>query len=784
MFEADPDLEARDVIVMCPDIESFAPLIQASFGAHDRAEVQRSGPSQLEIRLADRSLRQTNPIMGVVAEVLELATARLTATQVLDLAGREPVRRRFRFSDDDLSRIEEWVREARVRWGFDAGHREAFRLGGVTANTWRSGLDRVLLGVAMAEERERLFGGTLPLDDVESGDIDLAGRLAELVDRLGRSVDLLSEDRTVDGWARALSWIADALTAAPRQEGWQRAELTTLLGKLVGEATEGDRVSPVLLGNDDVRSLLSDRLRGRPTRANFRTGHVTVCTLVPMRSIPHRVVCLLGLDDGSFPRHIERDGDDLTAQEPRVGDRDARSEDRQLLLDALLAARDRLVITYTGHDERSNLPRPPAVPVGELLDVIDRTVRSDAGAVRRGVVVTHPLQPFDPRNYEPGRLVPDGPWSFDRLHLAGARAALARRDEAPSFLAHPLAEREQDAALVPVGLDGLDRFVRHPVRAFLRERLGVSLWDRTREPEDAIPIDLDGLAKWEMGERVLAARLAGTTWEECEAAEIARGGLPPGALANPLLDEMYGAIEALRHGAGGAPAGGTAAPPSLVDVRAELPGLPAVVGTVSGVRGDVLQTVTYRRIQPGLRLAAWVRLLALGVTDPARPYQAVTVCRSESGATRPVTVARLGPLGDDAPARKAVAGLHLRQLVGLYRQGMREPLPLFCRTSAAYASARRAGADDALVIAAREWETSFRRTNEDRDPEHLVVFGGQLPFAEVLRRTGEPAPGAAGDGGAGEGGAGEGGAGERWRFGLYAQRLWDGLLEFEKVTKQ
>ena len=126
----------------------------------------------------------------------------------------------------------------------------------------------------------------------------------------------------------------------------------------------------------DVRALLADRLRGRPTRANFRTGHLTICTLVPMRSVPHRVVCLLGLDDGVFPRHVERDGDDLIVADPQVGDNDARTEDRQLLLDALLAATDRLVITYTARDERTNLVRPPAVPLGELLDVIDRTGES------------------------------------------------------------------------------------------------------------------------------------------------------------------------------------------------------------------------------------------------------------------------------------------------------------------------------------------------------------------------------------------------------------------------
>ena len=457
LLEADPTLEPRDIIVMCPDIENFAPLIQATFGGHDLGSTSEDPSYRLQIRLADRSLRQTNPVMGVLAEVIELATARITATEVLDLAGRDPVRRRFEFSDEDLSRLEEWVVEACVRWGFDADHRVAFQLEGVEANTWKVGLDRILLGVAMADERQRLFHGALPLDDVDSGDIDLAGRLSEFVDRLRRALDALSEDRTVDAWATTLADISDALTATSTRDVWQRAQLATLLDELVAQATSEDGVSRVSLSCDDVRSILSERLKGRPTRANFCTGHLTVCTLVPMRSIPHRVVCLLGLDDGSFPRHIERDGDDLTAINPRVGDRDVRSEDRQLLLDALLAAQDHLVVTYTGRDERSNLPRPPAVPVGELLDVVDHSVCVPSGRARDAIVVSHPLQPFDRRNYEPGMLVPNGPWSFDALHLAGARAAQVAAGREPS-VSHPSLTRLRRR---PLGL-GPTRALRPP----------------------------------------------------------------------------------------------------------------------------------------------------------------------------------------------------------------------------------------------------------------------------------------------------------------------------------
>jgi exodeoxyribonuclease V gamma subunit len=759
----DPGLEPRDVIVMCPDIEHFAPLIQATFGVHDEIE---GGTRQLEIRLADRSLRQTNPVMGVLAEVLDLATARVTATEVLDLAGREPVRRRFHFSDDDLARMEQWARGAQISWGFDAEHRVPFKLAGIDANTWRSGLDRVLLGVAMADQDERLFGETLPLDDVDSGDIELVGRLVEFVARLCAAIDALDAQRTIVGWAEALGAISDSLTATSASEAWQQSELTGLLEELVDQATTEEGTSGVELSCEDVRSLLAERLKGRPTRANFRTGHLTVCTLVPMRSVPHRVVCLLGLDDGSFPRHVERDGDDITAQAPRVGDRDPRSEDRQLLLDAVLAAQEHLIVTYSGRDERSNHHRPPAVPVGELLDVVDRTVRTAKGRPRDALVVEHPLQPFDVRNYTPGALARGGPWSHDTVSLAGALAAQSPSHHVPLFLAEPLSEWEQ-----PISLDSLDRFVRHPVRAFLRERLGVSLRDRAREFDDAIPIDVAGLAEWAVADRMLQARLGGSTWADCRAAEVARGALPPGALADPLLAHIEEGVEALVSAA--AEDGGP--PPVSVDVAIDLAGTPGVVGTVAGVRGDVVHTVTYSRMQPSLRLAAWVRLLALSAARPERPFEAVTIGRAEAHSRHLVTVAHFGPLGPDAPTRRDMAETHLHTIVDLFRRGMREPLPLYCKTSAAYAAARENGADDADDVAKKWWDTSQRaRPNEDGDAEHLFVLGDALSFKDMVARSGRPDEDEC-DGLTPT---------ETSRFGLYARLLWGGLLEHETLRSR
>jgi exodeoxyribonuclease V gamma subunit len=763
----DPTLEPRDVIVMCPDIETFAPLVHATFGAAE-AGLEEGAPD-LRVRLADRSLRQTNPVLGVVSELIELASARVTASQVLDLAGREPVRRRFRLDDDDLVRIEEWVAAAGVRWGLDAGHREPFRLESVAANTWRAGLDRVLVGVAMAEEGERLVSGVLPLDDVESGAIDLVGRLAELLERLDLALEALRHPQPIEGWVRAIAAAADALTATGDDEAWQRGQLDAVLEQVRAEAEPeaGARGSAVVLALPEVRALLADRLRGRPTRANFRTGHLTVCTLVPMRSVPHRVVCLLGLDDGAFPRQVERDGDDIILADPHVGDRDARGEDRQLLLDALFAASDRLVVTYTGRDERTNAERTPAVPIGELLDVVDRTVRTDeAGAdgarlpARERVLVRHPLQPFDPRNFTPGALLPGGPWSFDPVAMDGARALIGPRAGPRPFLAGPLAPAPDDA----VEVERLVRFAQHPARAFLRRRLGVTLVEGADDAEDALPVELDALERWGVGDRLLRARLAGADPEAAVAAERARGLLPPGALAGPVLEGATAMVD--RLAAAALDLGGSGDATSVeVDVRLRMRGGERrLVGSVPELRGGLLRTATYSRVGPKHRLAAWVRLLAVAVARPGEPVEAVTIGRGRSGSL--VCVARLfAPDADEARE-------HLAALVDLHDRGMREPLPLYCKTSAAYAEAVAGGGDPARA-AASEWESRYQFAGECAEPEHLLVLGGEAALVDLLAAP----PGPDDDGAGWE-------MAEASRLGRYARRLWDGLLAHEEVVER
>ncbi len=723
LFQDDPTLEPRDVLVLCPDVETFAPLVSATFGL---------GPglphpgNALRVRLADRSLRATNPLLDTIALLLELSGSRVTASQVLDLAATPGVRRLFAFTDEDLERIRDWVARSGVRWGLDTTTRAGYGLDRVPQNTWQAGLDRVLLGVTTSEDQPVSLPRALPLDDVDSSDVDLAGRLAELVDRVAQVLDALTGEHPVAHWVDTLVGALDLLTETDPADAWQLAQARRELAE-AGEGGTGP------LRTADVRAMLAGQLAGRPTRANFRTGNLTVCTLVPMRSVPHRVVVLLGLDDGVFPRAGGIDGDDVLAREPRVGERDVRSEDRQLLLDAVCSAEERVLVFHTGADPVSGATRPPAVPVGELLDVL----ATMTGADREDLVVRHPLQPFDPRQF-----VGPLPASFDPVGLAGARVSVRAREPEPARRALPPRSG-------PVALADLVSFVEHPVRAYLRQRLQITLPGEDDEVDDALAASLDSLQEWAVGDRLLRSGLAGVPAERAELSEWLRGSLPPGELGTAVLQRVGSRVAPLV----GVARPLLALPPRTVDVRLQVAGR-ELSGTVNGVRDDAVVSVTYSSLAPKHRARAWVSALALAASE---------------GTGRAVTIGRWGARARTstltAPADPVAV---LTDLLDLYDRGTSEPLPLGPKVSETYA-VRRAGGEDrdgALDAADRQW-AGQKIPGDAADRHHVHVWGAGAPFA--VWTTHPPLHD------------------ERWpdedsRFGVLARRFWTPLLDAEVTT--
>ncbi len=752
LLEDDPSLEPRDILVMCPDIETYAPLISAGFGLADVADEAAGHPAhRLRVRLADRSPGATNPLLGVAADLVELAAGRMSATAVLDLAASEPVRVRFGFTDDHLERMTRWVDQAAIRWGYDREHRASFGLD-LDANTWLGGLQRVLLGAAMSGEGHRSVRATLPLDDVGDGHLELVGSFVEMVDRLHSFVRAAGEAGSVADWTRALGAAVHGLTASSSDDAWRVAQFDRELARI--SAGVGDHETR--LRHADVRALLRHRLRGRPTRSNFRTGTLTVCTMVPMRSVPHRVVCLVGLDDGVFPRLESVDGDDVLARRPMTGERDIRSEDRQLLLDAIGAATETLVVTYAGRGEHTNDDRPPAVPLGELLDALDRT---SSAPVRDDVVVHHPLQPFDEANLVAGALVRDDPrpFSFDRSALAGARSARSPQQAPRSLVPGPLPTPE---LATEVSLGDLHDFFAHPVRGFLRHRLRVSTPYDVEETKDAVPITLDGLERWDVGDRLVRDVLAGGDPQAAMLAEQLRGLLPPEDLGAAMLTDIVGKVRPLVEAALPLRTG----PARTLDVDIDL-GDRRLTGTVGGVFGNNLLSVSYSTLAAKHRLAAWLDALALAAGHPDENWTAHTIGRWGRSGRR----ALVSPMPDDQ------ARAHLRDLVEVMERGQREPLPLPVRTSLAFAEEHRigeraggGGQTDPDAKARAEWVTprfdDSGFPKEDVDQWHVRAWGEAAPYdllaAPLLPGEEGPAP---------------------HRLGHYALRVWTPLLDLELV---
>jgi exodeoxyribonuclease V gamma subunit len=735
LLQDDPTLEPRDILVMCPDIETYAPLIVADFGLGD--VVHGAHPAhQLRVRLADRSPIQTNPLLGVAAQLLALAAGRVTASEVLNLAQAPPVRGRFGFTDDDLEAITRWVRQANIRWGLDQQHRRPYHVDFVH-NTWRFGIDRILAGVAMSDDSNAWIDATLPLDDVSSNRVQLAGQFAEFVARLQHVLDSLTGARPLTEWLATLTDGVTMLTRVRDADAWQTGQMQREFAQTAAHAgSRGD--TPLRLA--DVRALLTRRLSGRPTRANFRTGTLTVCTMVPMRSVPHRVVCLVGLDDGLFPRLGIVDGDDALARCPMTGERDIRSEDRQLLLDAIGAATEKLVITYTGANEYSGQPRPPAVPLAELLDTLDVTT---SAKVRDRIFVEHPLQPFDIRNVIPGRLVPDVPFSFDPTVLRAARATAGDHSARPKFISAPLPPPPAGDVI----LADLVGFFKDPVKGFFRA-LEFTLPYDVDGVQDAIPVDIDGLEEWTVGDRMLGDILRGMTPDDARQTEWRRGTLPPGQLGWRKVTEIRDqaallAREAMRHMESHRPA-------AAYDVDVDLGGGRRLTGTVSPVYGDRLVSVTYSRLDGKHLLESWIPLLALVAHDPGRDWSAVCIGRMRRGTT--TRVEGLGPPGEGEDATEI-----LRELLAIYDAGRREPIPLPIKTSYAWAAARHCGDDP-------QREAEYRWKWEHEEPAHVRAWGRNARLADLMQplRPGEECDG------------------EDNRLGAYAARLWLPMLRAER----
>lgn len=690
LLEDDPTLEPRDILVMCPDIEAYTPLLTAAFGLGDAVAGAHPGQG-LRVQLADRSPQQTNPLLDVAARVLDLADGRVEATRVLDLLATAPVSRRFGFSEDDHEVLARWVVNAGVRWAWDESGRERFGLDKVVQNTWRFGLDRVLTGVVLSDDSRTYVDRALPLDDVPSTSIALAGRFAEAIERLQSLTSKLTGAHPVAHWLGVLRDGLGAIADVAPGDEWQFAQVQRELAQLT-DAAEGETALELRLS--DVRSMLHRQLAGRPTRANFRTGTLTICTMTPMRSVPHRVVCLLGLDDQVFPRGGALDGDDLLSREPMVGEFDLRSQDRQLFLDAVMSAGEHLVITYTGFNESTGQVRPPSVPLREFIDAAYATAPSAEGLVRE-----HRSQSFHPDYLTGAR-----PFSFDPQAPQAARATLSERTVPPRLIDLRLPAPEESEIV----LDDLRDTLVHPVRAFLKQRLAISLVREADEISDAIPVEVSGLSEWQVGQRLLEETLAGRPVEDIRSREWRRGTLPPGQLGAATMARIAQCVGPLATEFDNTTQGVTA---RHVDIDLELPDGRRLVGTVPGVHDDRVVRVGYSRLGGKQRIELFLDQAAVSAMPGPGAVGRAIGRDSEPGA---ITMVTNGLIGD--PMAALVTLVELRDLM------MTRPIPLLPTPSWIDMTVRGYDREDELR---KFW------SREGRSPEISMLFGRSVGVAEI-----------------------------------------------------
>ncbi len=675
-FEADATLRPQDVVVMIPDIDHYAPLIEAVFG---RPEV----PLALPYSIADRQGQAEAPLLAWLSRLLALPAGRFERSAVMALLALPQCQRAFGLAAEDLSLFERWLEGAEVRWGWDGQDWAATGLSEAdVVHSWRRGLDRLLLG-AMTGDAEGVFSGLAPVALAE-GEGARLGALHAAVETLARFRERLAGPCLPAEWAALLGDALQSCLALSPEDELVLAPLREALSELL---TLPEAVASSPLPRLALLESLKGALEGPGTAHRFFAGGVTFCTLMPMRVLPFRIVGLVGMNEDAYPRLEQPLPFDLMAQEPRPGDRLRRSEDRYLFLEALLSARDRVLLSWTARD-RNYRPLPPSLLVTELQAALSGEVESEAmGKALEPITVAPPLQPFSSRYGEAGLETYQSLWRPRREDKGSSEALI--ESSAPGGEG---ARRGPGEARAPALLLA---FYRDPLGTYFREGLGAALRRLPEHVEDDEPFTLDPLGRYRLLEDSFTR--AGS-----DAVLRARGRLPLGAAGDGALAEAQASTEALRRAL---PKAFWAATAAQVPLDLALPS-GRLLGPCLRWSDGLVRAQRFGRLRAQDRLGLWVTVLLYAAAGWGRhgvllgPDKAAVVTAPE------------------APE----AALEI--LLGLLQAGLTEPLPLFPEASCAWAEAVREGkaGEDTFASLAAKWRPERAR---GPTPEGLTLAARQ-----------------------------------------------------------
>ena len=563
-FDRDKTLQPRDIVVMVPDINAYAPVIEAVFGQHAADD-----PRRIPFSITDRVLSQQLPMAQALDFLLALTEARCTASELMALLGVPAVRHRIGLPEAQLPLLGRWIRESNVRWALDASHRGAFAGHAVDQNTWVFGLERMLLGYTVgdslaATSQTPLWQEISPYAEVSGLEASCVGSLALLIATLRDYRARLAEPVTPEAWAALLAgMLGDFFAPQSTEEKAFLLQAQSVLLDWQQDCSEAKFHAPIPLSV--VRSEWQARIAQQQFGQRFFAGRVSFATLMPMRAIPFRMVCLLGLNDGEFPRSRPRADFDLMRHDLRPGDRSRRDDDRYLFLEALVSARDTLYISWIGKSPVDDSDRAPSVLVGQLRDHIDEFWLASANppttGTRLSVALTqgHRLQPFHPAYFPIAgssgadrwftyarEWQADGARAADTAHWAGQRLPL------PSD--HASDTVEQGDATGRVSLGQLAAFLKEPAAVFFKERLKVSFREaRSVAEDDEEAFLVTGLNRFAQEQALVDAcyqafgqkRPLDALLDRAMAQIRAAGNLPVGAARDTWVAEALAEVRAL-----------------------------------------------------------------------------------------------------------------------------------------------------------------------------------------------------------------------------------------------
>ena len=745
LLASDPSLTPRDVVVMTPNVETYAPLVSAAFD-------QGGSLPRLPVSIADLGLRATNPVAEALLSLLELASERLDLPILLQLLSLHPVRQRFGLDSDDLEDLHRLLDLAGFRWGASASDRAAADQPALHQNTLAFALERLALGVLFHDDGASVLQAPgkpqaldaspdmAPVDAMGTGSHRRLGALWSAVSTLLHHREALGSAATAPAWRARLGALLDDCTATTEDSSWLRTRVDEVLDELADEVQAGQHTGPLSL--QAVRTWLVGRFE--LSRAGDRpiTGAITVCALDPMRSVPFRVVALLGMDDGAFPRSGRRRAWDPFVRR-RPGELERRDIDRYLLLEALLSARDQVLVLYTGHDPHTGEETPPAVPIRELQDVVDRTWQGD-GQRTASQLLTHtaPLQPWSAELFQRDPRSPDTTLCQAAQVLGQVQQGLLVPQVASIHTGDLAPQAPGPAATHTLGVPALDQGLRSPQKLLLRTRFRLWLEQDEDEVTGREPLHLDGLERWQLRQQLVDQALAGQPQPEPLSRRWrAEGRLPIGPTGPEQVQFTSRVSQALVQAA--AQALGPAHTWQQLDLAASLAvaDQPVSVGTSQawvaplGRRGRVLVHTSASSYGAPKLLRPWLGMLLLASQDPSI-LGALAVFRHQAGPDKLRWL--------HAPADPTALLLSLLQV---WQRAKTQVLPLFPTASAALVGAvgtepwwslDGAQRGQGLEAFTRAWEPGFYSAGDASDPWVHALFAHTSPEEQLPL---EPDPG-------------------------------------------